>query len=333
MIIRMKQTARLAEISSLIQRIEAEGGKVAISRKDGRATLGLQAMPKQQWDDISTMPGIEEIVDSSQPFKLVSRDFKKQDTIIHVGSARIGGGAFCMMAGPCSVESEEQIFTAAKYCQQAGATILRGGAYKPRSSPYSFQGLGETGLKYLAAAGKSVGLPVITEVLSDQHAEVVSRYADILQVGARNMQNFKLLEVVGKCRKPVLLKRGLNATIKEFLLAAEYIYAAGSSEIIFCERGIRTFETYTRNTLDISAVPALKDQSHLPVIIDPSHASGRREMVLPLSKAALAAGADGLMIETHPKPEEALSDGPQSLPPQQFADVMQELKALHKMLS
>lgn len=332
MIIKMKTGAKLHEITDVVRFLEGRGASAVINRRAGRTVIGLQSGPKISKDDLKGLKGIEDIVEMSDPFKLVSRHFHPDNTVIKVGDNKIGSGSLCVMAGPCSIESEEQIFTSAEYCKAAGATILRGGAFKPRSSPYSFQGLGETGLKFLSEAGKSVGLPIVTEILSNEYVDLVAKYAEVLQIGARNMQNFKLLEAVGKCGKPVFLKRGMNATIKEFLLAAEYVYASGSSEVMFCERGIRTFETYTRNTLDISAVPALKEQSHLPVIIDPSHAAGRREMILPLSKAALAVGADGLMIETHPEPENALSDGAQSLPPEQFKDVMTEIRQFHQII-
>lgn len=333
MIITMKKGVKLTEIASAVRNLESQGAKAVISRQGGKTVIGIHKRGSLSRDMLSRLPGVEEILDSEQPYKLVSRMFHPSNTVIKVGGYKVGGGQLCVMAGPCSVENEEQIMGAALYCKEAGATVLRGGAFKPRTSPYSFQGLGEEGLRLLAQAGEEVGLPVVTEVLSEDNVELTARYADIMQIGARNMQNFKLLESVGKCAKPVLLKRGMNATIKEFLLAAEYVYSSGSSEVMFCERGIRTFENYTRNTLDISAVPALKEQSHLPVIIDPSHASGRREMILPLSKAALAVGADGLMIETHPEPEKALSDGDQSLPPQQFEDIMAEIVAFHDLLA
>jgi 3-deoxy-7-phosphoheptulonate synthase len=332
MIIRMKQDAKLSDISSIVEQLEKRGNSAVVFPKPGVTIIGIQSGLNPSKEDFAGISGISEIVEETQPYKLVSRDFHPDDLVIKIGCNKIGGGRFCVMAGPCSVESEEMIFETARYCKEAGANILRGGAFKPRTSPYSFQGMGEEGLRLLADAGKRFGLPVVTEVLSSELAELVARYADILQIGARNMQNFKLLEAVGKCGKPVLLKRGLNATIKELLLAAEYVYLNGSSEIMLCERGIRTFETYTRNTLDISAIPALKALSHLPVIIDPSHAAGRREMVLPLSRAALAAGADGLMIETHPFPEKALSDGDQSLPPELFTETLRAIKAFHARL-
>lgn len=333
MIIRMKENANLGEISSVVKYLEQKGAGAVVSPRPGGTIIGVQDGNGLDGDSFEGIEGISEIVENTPPFRLVSRDFHPDDLVIKIGGSKIGGGRFCVMAGPCSVESKEMIFRAADYCKLAGATVLRGGAFKPRTSPYSFQGMGEEGLRLLAEAGASVGLPVVTEVLGSEQADLVARYADIMQIGARNMQNFKLLEAVGKCGKPVLLKRGMNATIKELLLAAEYVYVNGSSEIVLCERGIRTFETYTRNTLDISAVPALKKLSHLPVIIDPSHAAGRREMILPLSRAAIAAGADGLMIETHPFPEKALSDGDQSLPPEQFGESMLAIRETHSMLT
>lgn len=333
MIITMKKGTKLLDISATVRHLEAKGSKAVVTRRGGITIIGLQTGGSITREEASKLPGVEEVTELKEAYKLVSRKFHPENTVIKIGKYKVGNGDFCVMAGPCSIESEEQIHVSARYCKKAGATVLRGGAYKPRSSPYSFQGLGEEGLKYLHSAGKEVGLPVITELLSAEHIDLVARYSNILQIGARNMQNFKLLEAAGQTGKPVLLKRGMNATIKEFLLAAEYICANGSSEIMFCERGIRTFETYTRNTLDISAVPALKEESHLPVIIDPSHATGIRNMILPMSRCALAAGADGLMIETHPEPEKALSDGEQSLPPWQFEQVMNELRSFHELIS
>ena len=325
MIIRMKPDAQLREITAVVQCLETLGAQLSVTPHKGGTVIGIRAGSGISGEMVSGMNGVAAVADNVPSYKMVSREFHPDNLVIKVGGGKIGNGKLCVMAGPCSVEGEEQIYQAARYCKDAGATVLRGGAFKPRTSPYSFQGLGEEGLKLLAGAGKGVGLPVVTEVLGSEHAELIAVHADILQIGARNMQNFKLLEIVGKCGKPVLLKRGMNATIKELLLAAEYVYVNGSPDIMLCERGIRTFENYTRNTLDISAVPALKELSHLPVIVDPSHASGRRNMVLPLSLAAIAAGADGLMIETHPHPERALSDGDQSLTPEQFSEVMTDI--------
>ena len=259
---------------------------------------------------------------------LVSRRNHSQDTVVEVGGVAIGGESFVVIAGPCSVESAEQMLCTARYVQQAGAAILRGGAFKPRTSPYSFQGLGEKGLELLARARRETGLPVVTEVMDPEHLEPVARHADILQVGARNVQNFPLLKKVGRTGKPVLLKRGLMTRIDEFLMAAEYVLAEGNPRVILCERGIRTFETATRNTLDLSAVCVLKERTHLPVIVDPSHAAGDRRFVEPLARAAMAVGADGIMVEVHCKPEEALCDGKQSLSPEQFGRLMDQIKAM-----
>lgn len=260
------------------------------------------------------------------PYKLVSRESKPDNTVVRVGDCLIGGGSPVVIAGPCAVENEEMLVKLACRLKQMGVHILRGGAFKPRTSPYSFQGLGEEGLRILAEAGRVAGLPVITELTDVQHLPQVCRYADIIQIGSRNMQNFELLKEVGRLKFPVLLKRGLSATLEEWLLAAEYILAGGNRDVILCERGIRSFETYTRNTFDINAVPAVKHLSHLPLIADPSHGTGRRELVLPVARAALAAGADGLMLEVHPCPEQALSDGPQSLRPGELAEFMKELQ-------
>jgi len=258
-------------------------------------------------------------------FRLASKEFRER-TVVKVGNVTVGAGGAVVIAGPCSVESREQVMEVARAVKEAGAHMLRGGAFKPRTSPYSFQGLGEEGLKYLREAGDAFGLPVVTEVLDPRHVNLVAEYADVLQIGARNMQNFPLLREVGRSGKPVLLKRGFGSTIEELLSAAEYVLLEGNDQVMLCERGIRTFERATRFTLDIAAVPVLKELTHLPVIVDPSHAAGKRSLVPPLAKAALAAGADGLIIEVHPKPEEALSDGPQSLTPEDFAALMRELR-------
>jgi 3-deoxy-7-phosphoheptulonate synthase len=272
---------------------------------------------------LESAPGVDSVMPLSKPFKLVGRELKKAKTIVRIGGGlEIGGSCLTVMAGPCSVESREQLLTTARAVERAGATILRGGAYKPRTSPYDFQGLGIEGLKLLAEARALTGLKIITEVLSEENVSLVAEHADILQIGSRNMQNFALLKKLGRCGRPVLLKRGMSSTIKEFLLSAEYILSEGNPNVILCERGIRTFETYTRNTLDISAVPLLNELTHLPVVIDPSHGTGKRSLVKSMAKAAVAAGADGLLIEVHPRPEEALSDGPQSLSPEEFEELM-----------
>lgn len=280
--------------------------------------------------NLDALPFVERILPVLTPYKLVSRDFKHEDTIINVKGVNIGK-EFVVMAGPCAVENEQQLTITAKSVKKSGANVLRGGAYKPRSSPYSFQGLGVQGLKLLKKVGDELNLPVITEVISPETAETVAEYADILQVGTRNMQNFDLLKRLGKIKKPVLLKRGMSATVEELLMAAEYIMSEGNHNVILCERGIRTFETATRNTLDLGIVPLLKQKTHLPVIVDPSHATGIRALVAPMAKAALVAGADGLIIEVHYNPEAAKSDGMQSLYPDQFDALMQNLKILAKV--
>jgi 3-deoxy-7-phosphoheptulonate synthase len=272
------------------------------------------------------MPGVEKAVRISAPYKFVSREFRPAKTEIPVRGVNIGGNEFVVMAGPCSVESEGQIMEAAEAVARAGAKLLRGGAFKPRTSPYDFQGLEIEGLKLLDRARRATGLGVVTEVMSDRDVELVAEYADVLQIGARNMQNFALLKMVGRCGRPVLLKRGMSSTVKELLMSAEYIVAHGNPQVMLCERGIRTFETVTRNTCDIAAVPALNELTHLPVVLDPSHATGRRSLVPALSRAAVAIGADGLLVEVHPTPEKAMSDGAQSLDPRQFAQMMRDLE-------
>src|SRR5438105_1753637 len=272
------------------------------------------------------MPQVEKVVRISAPYKFVSREFRKEKTRIKVNGTEIGGDEFVVMAGPCSVESEKQIMQAAEGVAKAGAKLLRGGAFKPRTSPYDFQGMEEEGLKLLQKAKKATGLAIITEVMTDRDVDLVARYADVMQVGARNMQNFMLLKALAKCGRPVLLKRGLSSTVKELLMSAEYIVAHGNPDVILCERGIRTYETATRNTCDISAIPVLNELTHLPVILDPSHATGRRSLVPAVSRAGVAIGADGLIVEVHPAPEKAISDGAQSLDLAQFAKMMRELQ-------
>jgi 3-deoxy-7-phosphoheptulonate synthase len=278
------------------------------------------------------MPGVEKVMPILQPYKLASRETKDGNTVIKVGDVEIGGPKCIVIAGPCAVESEKQLLETARAVKKAGASMLRGGAFKPRTSPYSFQGMGEEGLKILARAREETGLPVVTEVMNPSDVELVERYADVLQVGTRNVQNFALLKAVGSAKKPVLLKRGMMTTLEELLMSAEYILASGNDHVMLCERGIRTFETAMRNTLDISAVPVLKDKTHLPVVVDPSHAIGQWRFVLPLAKAAVAVGADGLMIEVHPDPQNALSDGPQSLKPEKFVKLMEEIEAIGKIV-
>lgn len=274
------------------------------------------------------LPGVAEVIAVTAPYKLVSREAKREDTVVSVGGVAVGGPAVVVVAGPCAVESEKQALDIARHVRDAGATLYRGGAFKPRTSPYSFQGLGEEGLKILARVREETGLPIVTEVLDTENAELVAEYADCLQIGARNMQNFALLKKVGRMRKPVLLKRAMSATIEEFLLSAEYILSEGNYEVMLCERGVRTFANHTRNTLDLSVIPYVKRISHLPILVDPSHGTGKRLKVLPMSRAAVAAGSDGLLIEVHDHPELALSDGPQALLPDMFVQLMKEVRLL-----
>ncbi len=277
----------------------------------------------------SVLPGVESVTNISRPFKLTSREFHPEDTVIRVGEAVVGDGGLTIMAGPCSVESREQLFETADSVAASGATILRGGAFKPRTSPYSFQGLGVEALRYLAEARERTGLPVVTEVMEPNQVDIVAEYADILQIGTRNMQNYSLLTAVGRVARPVMLKRGYGATIEEWLMAAEYVVSSGNPNVILCERGIRTFETSTRNTLDLTAVPLLHHLTHLPVVVDPSHATGKRWLVKPLALGGVAVGADGVMVEVHPRPDEALSDAEQQLDLAQFADMMAALRPVH----
>jgi len=282
--------------------------------------------------EVEILPGVERVIPITKPYKLASREFKKDDTIVPVGPVKIGGLRITVIAGPCAVESREQILESARIVRESGAVILRGGAYKPRTSPYAFQGLGEEGLKYLKEAGEREGMPVVSEIVATEHVEMMRDYVDVFQIGARNMQNFELLKRVGSIGKPVILKRGLAARIEDLLMAAEYLLAHGTENVVLCERGIRTFETYTRNTLDISAIPVVKKLSHLPILVDPSHATGIREKVPPVALAAIAAGADGLLVEVHPDPENAASDGPQSLYPEQFEKLMRDIEALSPVI-
>lgn len=329
MIVVMKHGATPEEIQNVAARLRHFGFDIHVSAGVERTVIGAIGDKKPAiLENIEALPGVERIVPILQPFKLAGREWKPEPTIVQVGDVRIGSDEFVVMAGPCAVESEAQLIETARAVKAAGARVLRGGAYKPRTSPYSFQGLAEEGLRLLALAREETGLPVITEVLSPKDVPLVAEYADILQIGARNMQNFSLLREVAVTKKPVLLKRGLANTVEEWLMAAEYILSGGNHQVILCERGIRTFETATRNTLDLSAVAVAKELSHLPVIVDPSHGTGKRQYVAPLSRAACAVGADGLIIEVHPRPEEALSDGPQSLTPAQFSHLMGELAAV-----
>jgi 3-deoxy-7-phosphoheptulonate synthase len=326
MIIVLKPTATQAEIDHVIERIQGLGLTPHVSRGVERTIIGAIGDEAPLRDHpLDLLPGVERVVPILKPYKLVGRELHREDTVITVGGRQIGGEKLAVIAGPCAVEGREILMTTAREVKAAGATFLRGGAFKPRTSPYAFQGLEKEGLIMLREAKEATGLPIVTELMDSKDLDLVVEYTDIIQVGARNMQNFKLLRDLGSAGKPVLLKRGLSATIKELLMSAEYILSAGNPDVILCERGIRTFETMTRNTLDLSAVPVLKEQSHLPVIVDPSHGVGRWELVPSMSLAAVAAGADGLMIEVHPNPEEALSDGIQSLRPSRFALLMKDV--------
>lgn len=328
MIIVLRPGATKDNVDHIIGRIKALGLTPWVSEGVERTIIGvIGAEDVIRLQPLELLPGVEKVLQILKPYKLVSRDFKKEDSVIKAGKGvEIGAKKIHIMAGPCSVENKAMIMDLARKVKAEGATILRGGAFKPRSSPYAFQGLGEEALKYLREAADAAGLLVITELMNLKHADLVRKYADIIQIGARNMQNFDLLREVGKIKKPVMLKRGMACTIKEFLMSAEYIMAEGNFEVIFCERGIRTFEDSTRFTLDISAVPVLKNLSHLPVIIDPSHAAGAWGYVEALSKAGIASGADGLIIEVHNSPEEAMSDGEQSLLPERFSNLMKNIR-------
>jgi 3-deoxy-7-phosphoheptulonate synthase len=324
MIIVMRPDASKKEISHLVGKIKKLGLKPWISRGVERTIVGVIGEEDViRIQPLEAYPGVEKVLAILKPYKLASRDFRKENSVIDIGGGvKVGGTRIVIMAGPCSVENEKLLIQIAKSVKKAGATVLRGGAFKPRTSPYAFQGLGVKGLKFLASAKKETGLPIVTEVMDPRDVEVVLKYADILQIGARNMQNFNLLKEVGRTKKPVLLKRGMSNTIKEFLMSAEYVLSEGNFNIILCERGIRTFEDATRFTLDISAVPVIKSLSHLPIIVDPSHATGKWGLVEPCSDAAIACGADGLIVEVHTKPEEAMSDGEQSLLPENFEKMM-----------
>jgi len=326
----MEENATEEEIKNVIQKVEEVGFKAHPDKGENHTIVGVVGEGDREYilNNIETFPGVERVVEITQSFKLASRTFKSKDSIYDIGGIKIGGENFLTIAGPCAVESKKQVLETALFLKEKGVKFLRGGAYKPRTSPYSFQGLKEEGLKILKEVSEETGSKIVTEVMDTREVDLVSKYADVLQIGTRNMQNFSLLKEVGKLNKPVLLKRGLSATYKEFLMSAEYIISEGNSQVILCERGIRTFTDETRNTLDISAIPVIKRYSHLPIIIDPSHASGEWRYVTPLSKAAVAAGADGLIIEVHPDPQNALSDGKQSLNFEQFSELMDQIKAL-----
>ena len=331
MIVVMKTGSSQDEVNGVTKRIEDVGLKAHISTGTEHTVIGVlgQVFPELR-DSLELLPGVEQVIPVTKPYKLASREFHPQDTIVEANGVAIGGNEIVIMAGPCAIESEKQVLATAQAVKAAGATVLRGGAFKPRTSPYQFRGLGESGLKLLAQAGKETQMPIITEVMSPDHVDLVAKYADILQIGARNMQNFILLDEVGRTKKPVFLKRGLASNIQEWLLAAEYILAQGNEQVILCERGIKTFETYTRNTMDVSAIPIIEKVSHLPIIADPSHATGKWYLVPPLALAAVAAGADGLLIEVHPNPDLALADGPQSLTFENFRLLMSQLLPIVK---
>ena len=328
MVVVMEERATEAQIEAVVARLVEMGMDVHRSTGVSRTVLGVVGQGRPDKDIIEVMEGVHEVVRISEPYKLASRTFKQESTVVTVGDVRIGGDEVIVMAGPCSAENEQQVRSTAAAVRRAGAKIFRGGAFKPRSSPYSFQGLGEEGLRLLRDAANAENMKLVTEVMDISQIELIDRYTDIFQLGARNMQNFTLLRELGHTRKPVLLKRGISATIEEWLLSAEYVLSGGNNDVILCERGIRTFETATRNTFDISAIPVVRKLSHLPIVADPSHGAGRRDMVVRMARAAVAAGADGLIIEVHCDPDHALSDGAQSLFPSQFDRLMAELRII-----
>lgn len=333
MVVILENNASDKQIDNVVKHLEDYGFRVNISRGEQKTIIGaIGVKPNFDTRQIKILDGVADVYRVTAPFKLASRSFKEDNSVIKIKDVEIGGNHLAVMAGPCSVENKDHIFRMAEIVAKSGAKILRGGAFKPRTSPYSFQGLGEEGLKIMREAADEFNLLVITEVMEISQIELIEKYADIFQVGARNMQNFSMLKELGKAHIPVMLKRGLSATIEEWLMSAEYILANGNSDVILCERGIRTFETYTRNTFDISAIPVVHKKSHLPVIADPSHATGMRDQVPPMARAAVAAGADGLMIEIHDDPEHAFSDGPQALLPDSFIQLMDELRAIAKAI-
>ncbi|MBA2224989.1 MAG: 3-deoxy-7-phosphoheptulonate synthase [Thermogemmata sp.] len=329
MILVIRPDATLEQLEHIIERVRELGFTPHVSRGESRTIVGVIGDENRPGaENLSAIPGVEQVLRIMKPFKLASREFHAADSVVYVGKVRIGGGSLAMIAGPCAVESYEQMDIIARYVKAGGANILRGGAFKPRTSPYAFQGLGEEGLKILRDVGQKYDLPIVTEVMDPRQVELVCRYADMLQIGARNMQNFDLLKECGRTRKPILLKRGMSATVKDLLMSAEYILAEGNHDVVLCERGVRSFEDSTRNMLDMSAVPNVKVQSHLPIIVDPSHATGRPDLIPSMCRAAVAAGADGVHVEVHHCPEKALSDGPQALLPHQFLDLMGDLRRL-----
>ena len=333
MIIVLKPQTTPEQVQHVLKRIEALGLTPHLSQGVARTIIGVIGdEEKLQVQPLQAIPGVEQVVPILKPYKLASREFHRDDSIVEVKGVRIGGGYLGMIAGPCAIESESLLLEVGTRVKEAGANILRGGAFKPRTSPYSFQGLGEQGLKILQTIGEQLGMPVVTEVMDPRQVDLVERYADMLQVGARNMQNFDLLKEVGRSRLPVLLKRGMSATVKDLLMSAEYILAQGNCQVILCERGIRTFEDSTRNTLDLSIVPNVKGLSHLPIIVDPSHATGRPDLIPAMARAGVAAGSDGVHIEVHSCPEKALSDGPQALLPEQYTRLMDDLRQLAELV-
>lgn len=334
LVVMMKQGSSLKEIGAVLKRVEGLGLKPHLSKDDERTMIGVmgEVDGAELLQSLTDLSGVERVVPMQQPFKLASREFQGSNTVISLGEVAIGSKEVIMMAGPCAVESRETLLETAGFLREAGVRVMRGGAFKPRSSPYSFQGLGKKGLEILAEARERFGMLVVTEVMDPSQVDLVAEYADILQVGARNMQNFTLLQALGQCRKPVLLKRGMMSTLEEFFMSAEYILSSGNPRVILCERGIRTFEQMTRNTLDVAAVPVAKMLSHLPILVDPSHAAGRWDLVAPLALAGVAAGADGILIEVHPNPEKALSDGPQSLKLEKFASLLEQVKKVASAL-
>ena len=334
MLVVMNKKATKEEIDAVAAAIEARGYTARPIPGGDRVSIGiLNNKGPVDASVVLGLPGVKEAIPVTKPYKLVSREIQPEGTIVHVGDVPIGNGYLVIIAGPCAIESRNQALTIARHVKSAGAHIFRGGAFKPRTSPYSFQGLGEEGLKILAEVRETTGLPVVTEVMDFEHFDMVEEYADMVQIGTRNMQNFSLLRRAGKSSKPVLLKRGMAATIEEFLMAAEYILEGGNSKVVLCERGVRTFSHHSRNTLDLSAIPVVKKESHLPIIVDPSHAAGRRDQVVPLSRAAIAVDAHGLMVEVHHAPEEAMSDGAQSLYPQQFEILCRQVRAIYDIFN
>jgi len=334
MLIVMKPDATDAQVEEILNVIRGLGFKPHPMPGATRTAIGITGNPGAiDPAHFEMLEGVAEAIRVSKPYKLVGRDLKHEDTVIHVGDVPIGGSVPAIIAGPCAVESYDQTMAIAEVVASTGVKLFRGGAFKPRTSPYSFQGLGETGLKILAAVREQFGLSIVTEVLDTETVDLVEEYADIVQIGARNMQNFSLLRKVGQAKKPAILKRGMSATLDELLLAAEYIMAEGNYNVILCERGVRTFADHTRNTLDLSIVPAVQQRSHLPIIVDPSHGTGKRSKVIPLARASIAVGADGIMVEVHNQPEQALSDGPQALLPEMFRQLVTDVNAIHKILA